>query len=469
MAAAFPAAAQAPVAPGSPGQSTTEIQLDPSQAIALRRAIASASVHGFDPERFVPPELERSLDSADPEVRRRAQRRLWAAALDYARAVHSGAAPRGAFPSNWALRPEPYDPSPGLIEAVTRGRLAEWLAALPPPGPRYAALQQALAHYRDYAKRGWSPLPAGKPLRLGDQDPRAALLRVRLAAEGYDPGSGAAAAFDAPLAAALTQFQRLHGLVADGVLGRETLAALNLPASARLGQIVANMERARWAPRDPPPTRIEVDSGSATLDYYRDGLIQLSMRIIVGRAADPTPMFRDQVEAVVLNPPWNVPVTIAVKEVLPKAQRDPAYLSRNDFIVRPGPGPVSARLQQRAGPKSALGLYKFDMPNGFAVYLHDTPARSLFDGDKRNLSHGCIRLQQPRELAELLLGEDQGMQPSAIAAAVGTGTTQRIVLRRPIPVIVSHWTVAARAGETAFRPDVYGWDAKLAAMVAVPR
>jgi murein L,D-transpeptidase YcbB/YkuD len=442
-----------PTASAPTPESAASFGFTAAQADLLVRALAGAADHGLDPERF-----------------RVGPRTLKAAALDYAVAVHSGALPRSAFPGQWAQRPDPFDPEPGLAEALARDGLAAWLAALPPQGARYADLRSALVRYRAYAAGGgWKAVPTGKALRAGDQDERIRQLRARLAAEGdasIDTGSNL---FDADLSAALTRFQRLHGVGADGVLGSETVAALNVPVAARINQIVANMERLRWETREPAATRIEVDSGSAVLSFYRRGVLALSMRTIVGRPADPTPMFRDQVEAVVLNPPWNVPVGIAVREILPKARRDGAYLVRNDFVVRPGPGPVEARLQQRPGPKSALGFYKFDMPNGFNVYLHDTPARSLFDGDKRNLSHGCVRLQRPRELAEMILGDDQAMTAEAIAAALGEGVTRRIPLRRPIPVSVSYWTVSGAGEEVAFRPDLYRWDARLAALLAQAR
>ncbi len=246
------------------------------------------------------------------------------------------------------------------------------------------------------------------------------------------------------------------------MLSVATLAALNIPAEQRVGQIRANLERWRWASGQLPPDRLEVNIAGAWLDVYQGGKVTLSMRAIVGRPADPTPSLQAQVEALVFAPPWNVPAKIAAKQVWPKERRHPGYLARDHFIVKANGG-----LQQLPGPKSALGRVKFDIPNPFGVYLHDTPNHKPFAGDRRTLSHGCMRLDQPGALAKLLLKDDRAWPERRIDAAMDTVATVRVPLARPVPVYVFYWTALVdEQGRVNFRPDVYGWDARLLSMLS---
>ena len=247
----------------------------------------------------------------------------------------------------------------------------------------------------------------------------------------------------------------IRGLADDGKLGGATRAALNVPAAARLDQIEANLERWRWLPHALPPARIEVDVAGQTVTYLQADCEALSMKAVVGDPTHRTPMFASQVEAVTFNPPWNVPASIAQAEILPKAAKHPGYLAANDFIF------VEGRLQQKAGPKSALGQIKFELPSPFGVYLHDTPAKALFARSRRTLSHGCMRLEKPQALAEALLGP-QGWSPDAVAQAMAAGRTQAIALRAPLPLYVLYWTAEVPPdGRARFGPDVYGWDKEL--------
>ncbi|HEY2358712.1 MAG TPA: L,D-transpeptidase family protein, partial [Phenylobacterium sp.] len=265
--------------------------------------------------------------------------------------------------------------------------------------------------------------------------------------------------FDAALEQALMDFQRHHELQADGVVGRGTLAALNVTAEDRLAQLDANLERWRWLPAL-PAERIEVDVAAANAILYDDDAPRLAMRVVVGDAQHKTPMFSSRLDALVFNPPWNVPSSIAAKELLPHERADPGYLARNDFVV------VGGALQQRPGPRNALGRVKFDFPSPFGVYLHDTPSRAAFARPGRWLSHGCIRLEKPRELAAAVLGP-QGWGPDRIDAVIEAGETTRVQLSNTVPLYVLYWTVVlAEDGRPAFRPDPYAWDAKLMKAIA---
>jgi murein L,D-transpeptidase YcbB/YkuD len=357
----------------------------------------------------------------------------------------------------WAITPERHDVAAEFGAARAKGAFPAWLAGLSPPYPEYRALRAAEARYQLMAQAGgWATLPAGPVLRRGDHAAQVGLLRARLAAEGYASAAGEdPEAFDPTLQSALTDFQSHHGLFNDGVLKPDTRAALNVPAEARVAQIEANLERWRWLPHALPADRFEVDIAGATGRLIQGGRPTLQMRVVVGQPTKQTPSFASKLDSVVLNPPWNVPASIAEAEILPKAAKDPDYLARNDYVM------VDGHLQQKPGPKDALGQIKFDLASPFGVYLHDTPSKAAFSRQVRTLSHGCMRLEKPRDLANILLGA-QGWTPEAVNAAIATGKTQATSLKTRLPLYVLYWTaVVDEKGVVEFRPDVYGWDAKL--------
>jgi len=362
----------------------------------------------------------------------------------------------------WAYDPPRHDVGAEIAAARSAGRLGEWLKALAPSDPRYRALIGARCRYQAIERAGgWVTLPAGLKLKPGADRPEVKQLRARLAAEGFLSGDAVAStAFDPPVQRAVRSFQERHGLAADGVVSTKTLAAMNVTVAERLGQIEANLERMRWLPGRMPGDRLEVDVGAAEAVLFQGGAPALSMRAIVGDPRHHSPLFASRLQAVVFNPPWNVPDSIAQKEILPKARRQPGYLAREGFVW------VEGRLQQRPGPKNALGQLKFDFPSPFGVYLHDTPARSLFARPVRTLSHGCMRLEKPKELAAIVLA-NQDWTPETIDAAIAEGATQRVDLKGGPPLFVIYTTVdVAEDGTVSFRPDPYGWDAKLTGALA---
>ncbi|MDT8757432.1 L,D-transpeptidase family protein [Sphingomonas psychrotolerans] len=385
------------------------------------------------------------------------------AALDYARAVHSGRLDESDFQQDWGLRPTAYDPTPAFADAVKRDRIAAWFRALPPPYAGYDGLQKGLANYRKIeAKGGWATLAAGPDLTVGSSGPRVAALRKRLAVEDSDVVA-TGDKFDAELKDAVIRAQRRYGLNPTGVVSKGTLGALNVPAADRVRQIMANMERWRWLPQELPAKRIQVNIAAAVLTVFEGDAPIASMKAVTGRPGNETPMLQSKIHSIVLNPPWNVPAGIAAKELFPKGA---AYLARNNYKII-GTGP-NRRIQQQPGPKSALGLYKFDFANPYAVYLHDTPAQAKFASFDRLDSHGCVRLEKPGPLAELLLRNDPNWQPDQISAALATGKTQRVQLQPQdqVHVYLLYWTAFASANGTMnFRGDPYGWDKTLAAKI----
>jgi murein L,D-transpeptidase YcbB/YkuD len=444
--------------------------LSPDVVSALLEALRAAPLQGFGRDEFNTAEAERLLQSPDPTVHAQGEARLRAAVVAYARAQHGLRIPQASFLKEWAIRPAPYAAEADFDAALAGRRTAAWLRALPPSDPRYARLVTSYAHYQDLAARGGWPVLAGAlragALRAGNTGPAVAALRRRLAIE--DPAvvspaesDSATALYDADLVSAVSRTQIRYGLTPDGVVGRATLAALNIPVERRLAQIRANLERWRWLSGSLPAYRAELNIADQSLFLHDSTQPDLAMRAIVGQPGKRTPMFQDHIRAVVLNPPWNVPADIAAKEIWPKIRKDRGYMAREGFVVRP-----DGSLQQLPGPKCALGNIKFDLSNPFGVYLHDTPARSLFAGDNRALSHGCMRLEQPNALAKRLLAGDADWPATRIDLAILGGHTERIALAQPVPLYVFYWTVSMTAdGQINFRPDLYRWDEQLIGML----
>ena len=382
-------------------------------------------------------------------------------ALDHARAVHAGRLAETDFQRDWGLRPPVFDPLPGFADAVKRDRITAWFAALPPPYAGYDGLKLGLDRYRGIvAAGGWPTLAGGPDLGFGATGARVVALRQRLAVEDKDVATSGST-FDAELVEAVRRAQRRYGLNPTGTVSTQTLAALNVPTAARVRQIMANMERWRWLPQDLPKDRIQVNIAAAVLTVFDGDAPVMSMRAVTGRPGDETPMLSSTIHSIVINPPWNVPTSIATKELWPKQKRDPGYFKRNGFRVIDG-----TRLQQVAGDQSALGRFKFDFDNAFSVYLHDTPSRAKFASFSRLASHGCVRLEKPADLAQLLLKGDPAWTPEAIDAAVAKGDTVRARLTKPVSVYLLYWTAfASGSGQMNFRDDPYGWDGTLAAKI----
>ncbi len=352
----------------------------------------------------------------------------------------------------WGMEPPRRDIPGEFSRARVAGGLKAWLQNLAPSDPGYRALMAARCRYQALVEMGgWRQLPPGPVLRPDTFHPHWDEVRERLLAEGYTVESIFESPEPAPVVAALRKFQTLHGLAADGILGPRTRAALDVSAEARLAQLDANLERLRWLPRPLPATRLEVNVAGAEVKLIETGATVLTMRAIVGDIRHKTPIFTSQIDAIVINPPWNVPRSIAVGEVLPRAARDPGYLARNGFRY------VDGHLQQRPGARNALGRLKFDLRSPYGVYLHDTPAKGGFAREVRTLSHGCIRLEQPEALARRLLAR-QGWSSGRLATAIGQGETRRIDLASPLPLLVAYHTAFVEDGELHLLADPYGWD-----------
>jgi murein L,D-transpeptidase YcbB/YkuD len=434
------------------------VNLRPDQIALIQKTLAQADTHGLDHDALAPTAYARR-DAASPLV---------AQILHYAIAVHSGRLPADGFMYEWGLRPAPYDPTPDFVQAVNTDRLAAWLDSLPPQYTGYDALRQSLAQYRALAQHGgWQPLPDLDDLKPGSTDPRVALLRARLAVEDSSVAATGPAVFDDGLTQAVMRAQKRYGLEPTGLVGKATLADLNVPVNDRVAQILANMERWRWLPSVLPADRIQVNIAAAVLTLFRNDAPALSMRAVTGRPGDETPMLQSVIQSIVLNPPWNVPSDIAMRELWPKEHAHPGYLARNDFIVIHLDG-GGVRLQQKAGNKAALGHVKFDFVNKYGVYLHDTPTHGTFSKYTRQESHGCVRLERPVVLAKALLDGDPEWTADTIDEKIADGDTVRAPMQRPIAVFLLYWTAfAGPDGAANFRADPYHWDRALAQRMAL--
>ncbi len=374
------------------------------------------------------------------------------------------------------------DPLQTISAAIAAGEIAQLVEKAKVDHPYYRSLKATLQAYTQMdANGGWSAIPAGASIKPGASDPRVAALRNRLAITGeLDAGADIASeVYDETVSAAVAKFQKSHGLEADGVLGAKTLAELNVPVATRIDQIRVNLERGRWILRGLGPDFVAVNIAGYYLRLVFGGKLAWGTRVIVGRSYTKTPIFTGDMKTIVFNPDWAVPRGIARNELFPKASADPAYVAGNNYVLKGPQGPVDPAMinweqytaatfpytfVQQPGPKNALGLVKFLFPNKHNVYLHDTPSRGLFAQSGRSFSHGCIRVQDPLKLAELILGNRMGWERAKIDRIVAAGKMSGVALTKPLPVLLLYWTVDPEFdGSARFYPDIYARDGKLLA------
>jgi murein L,D-transpeptidase YcbB/YkuD len=384
-----------------------------------------------------------------------------------------------SFSQSWFIDTREEDVDSSLARSLRDGRFARAMARLRPQDPGYEALRRELQHYRQLAAKGeWPQVPKGRALKPGENDSaeRLTALAARLRAESLldrdlelKPATDSTGrsrpgvTYSPELAGAVAQFQARHGIVVDSVLGPETVGSLNLPVQYRLGQIAANLERFRWLPRTLGSRYILVNVPAFQLQAFDGGKPALEMKVIVGSEYEGrnTPVFSDSMQYVIFRPYWNVPDSIAAKEIYPKIAQDPSYLERNDYEFATLDG--KRRIRQKPGDKNSLGLIKFMFPNDFNIYLHDTPQGELFEKDVRAFSHGCIRLEHPDQLAQFVLGWSADSVRSQMD---GGHNDHRVNLSQKIPVYIVYFTTYVKNNDLYFGNDLYSRDDALVKAVA---
>jgi L,D-transpeptidase YcbB len=462
-----------------------------SQTERALAVLASARTHGLDPQAYQFSALmaERDVVARKPAKDRPQplavfDLRLTAALIRLGRDVASGRLDPRAIDGRWkSQRPRP---NLAATLAANRKDVSQWLPAIQPRHPEYAAMMGALAALQGAEFKGGWPALRAAGVAPGASHPGVVVLRKRLAASG-DLGAASLQGnrYDPALVQAVRVFQEHHGLSATGRLDAKTVAALNVPLATRLQQVALNLERWRWLPDDLGARHFRVNVPHFHLEAYEQGTVVFDIRAVVGKRGNETPIFSERMTHVVMSPFWNIPPKIATDETLPAVSADPSYLERENIeVVRVSDGQPAVvdpatldwednvaleglRFRQRPGSGNALGFVKFMFPNRYDVYLHDTPADALFSRLGRTFSHGCVRVEEPVALAKYVLRDQPRWTPDAITAAMHSGTETHVKLREAIPVHILYFTswVDAKGG-LQFRDDVYGYDAKQAAMTA---
>lgn len=410
--------------------------------------------------------------------------------LTYGRHLLVGRINPDEIEDDWRARQRTGDLLLILEEGFNSGNIRTSLKNLHPSHAMYERLRIAFDRYRALEKAGgWDEIPSGPAVKVGVKDPRIPALRQRLIVEGdINLKPSDKTLFDKALERGLKNFQKRHGLEADGILGRETVAFLNIPVSKKVHQIEVNMERCRWLPADLGPKYIAVNVADFSLRIMEENEPVLAMKVVAGRKVRRTPVFSSTMTYVVFNPVWGVPVKIARSDILDHIREEPDYLIKEGFKVyasyednAPEVDPTTIdwttieastlpyRFRQNPGAKNALGRIKFMFPNEFDVYLHDTPSKSLFNKAVRNFSSGCIRVEKPVELATFLLHSNEGWTQERIMEVIKTDREQVVILKEPIPVHLMYWTAwVDDRGKVQFRDDVYDRDILLDAALHRP-
>jgi murein L,D-transpeptidase YcbB/YkuD len=465
---------------------------DAAHLQALLAVLGSAGEHGLDPEDYHYGTLQ-SLVAQGRDARLQAELDILAsdALIRYGYHLYFGKVDPATLDPDWNLERDlrGQETVAVLEAALSAPSLATFLnEKLAPNGPFYSGLKRALAQYRALARTGgWPVVPDGPSLKSGDLDQRVTALRARLAvsdAAGLEPVADPLL-FDELLEAAVKRFQDQHGLAVDGIIGQRTLRALNVPVEDRIDQLRVNLERTRWVFHGLESRYLIVNIAGFHAYLMDNGKRIWDSRVVVGTRYRKTPVFRAKLSYLVFNPTWTVPPGILRKDIIPALHRDPAYLSSHNMVLLDASGqivdPGSIDLlnltaedlpyivRQEPGPDNALGRIKFMFPNQHLVYLHDTPARSLFERADRTFSSGCIRVEHPLTLAEILLDDPVVWNRANIERRMAAGRTETVNLRTPITVLLMYWTAETDFdGRVKLLNDVYGRDAAVLRGLAEP-
>ena len=471
----------------------TRAWTDPHALEELHRAVLDMKFDGLDPEDYhlaTLTALFREMEASrapDPEMLADFDILATDALARLIYHAEFGKVDPESLDSHWNLirQLESAEPGSYIQEVIDSGDVYERIESHKPQHQFYAGLKQALAGYREIeAAGGWPIFPSGSSMQAGTSDPRIPVLREQLTVMGdYSGPPSQSTVYDEELVEAVKLFQFRHGLPTTGLVGSMTMAALSVPVEKRIEQLRISLERGRWILHDLEPRFLVVNIAAFKVYLVRDGELEWETRAQVGKIYRKTPLFKSEIRYMDVNPTWTVPRTILEQDMLPRIKRDPSYLQqkglkvldRNGDEVDPATVDWSRYstaagfpylLRQGPGPSNALGRIKFMFPNEYAIFLHDTPSRSLFAQSERAFSSGCVRVENPFTLAELLMDDPESWPEERFLEIKDSEETKSVFLPKDkrIPVLLLYWTADAGIdGYLHFRDDIYERDAAVLA------
>ena len=444
--------------------------------------LKKAGEEGLIAEDYYPSELQNLLESEGErsEVQRVAvEIRLTDAFLKYADALFYGKVNPEELYSLWGLKREKLDPAQVLSSVSGEEDLIAALDSLKPKNPVYSGLKKSLQEYKTLMAKDSSAvkIKEGETIKPGDRDNRTADIARRLQQLGFVQLDSLEndSIYGKNLVAAVKRFQKEKGIEPDGVIGNSTLRELNMDYYDLYKKVLVNLERWRWYPRDLGDHYILVNVADFKLAVVKDGDTVRTHNVIAGSKERQTPVFTDTLEYIVINPLWNIPPTIEEEDIIPKASKDPSYLTRNNMTVTAPNGDVldpysidwsspevkDYRYSQSAGPSNPLGRVKIIYPNKYLIYLHDTPSKALFNRSDRAESSGCVRVENAIDLSAYVVESQDDWSLEKIKQQIASGETKHVKIKRPIQVHHFYWTAWRGLDKTYFAEDVYDLDSEV--------
>ena len=408
--------------------------------------------------------------------------------------LHFGRINSKSLKLNFSLEKKSAVFIPLILKAIQQDNILQLASLVEPSIPIYQKLKKALLDYRkNKPEQSLLKLEYVDTIRPRDSSQQIIELRQQLSLLGISTNNNHSVVYDQTLVDQVKNFQFHHGLTQDGIIGRKTIKALNIPVSHRTQQIRLALERLRWLPKLQPGPSVLVNIPSFQLWAYptdkMDEQQAINMKVIVGKSNKKnlkSPVFTANMRYLEFSPYWNIPRSITFKEILPKLKDNPFYLEERNMELVSGfhnnefAQPLTdesfellqaglLKLRQRPGKGNALGKVKFIFPNNYNVYLHDTPSRFLFNRSKRDLSHGCIRVEKPSSLAQFVLKSKKGWNSSRISEAMHLQSPKRVFLKKAVPVVIYYSTASIVRNELIFYDDIYDYDAGLSEVLFNPR
>ncbi|MBZ6456249.1 MULTISPECIES: murein L,D-transpeptidase [Pseudomonas] len=431
---------------------------------ALQTQLLMLADDGLDPTHYSLPALDATTNvlCSDIGTSQHYLQALWD--------LHYGRLQQSRFEPLWHSQPPTRDPNTEVLAFAAAGLqdMAQAFDQARPSADLYRSLRNAYATVRQQPLPHWDPVGSGPLLRPGMEDPRVPELARRLISGGYLATASSGKQYHDELVKAVKAFQLSHSLQADGVIGAGTVAELNISPAIRREQLRINLERFRWLAQDLEPEGVLVNVAAAQLSVYQSGIPVWQTRLQVGRAERQTPLLKSRITRLTLNPTWTIPPTIMREDKLPAIRLNPEYLRQQNLQVLDAEGhplapeqidwarPGNILLRQEAGPRNPLGKIVMRFPNPYSVYLHDTPSQPLFTKGPRAFSSGCVRVEQPLLLRDLLVSPAERARTDELLA---TGVTHEFRLATPVPVLLGYWTVEVdRQGGLVYAPDIYARD-----------